>query len=98
MQSCPKFQTCNAPICILDEDWHKRKHLQEDRCCFYLLSSQKDGAEAIFKGAYLEELYFSAITLAPEIAARYAAISRSIERAKTSPSRMTRFGKGAKNE
>ncbi len=34
-----------------------RSHLKEDACCYYLLEFQKDGAEAIFRGAGLDELY-----------------------------------------
>jgi hypothetical protein len=75
--TCPKFLFCNAPICILDEDWQKRIHHNEDACCFYLLEAQKQGA----------------IALAPEISSRFAPIHRNMERAKTTGSRMTRFPK-----
>jgi hypothetical protein len=91
--TCPKFLFCNAPICILDEDWQKRIHHNEDACCFYLLEAQKQGAEGIFRGAGREELYAIAIALAPEISSRFAPIHRNMERAKTTGSRMTRFPK-----
>lgn len=97
IQSCPKFNTCNAPICILDKDWELRPHLKEDACCFYLLESQKDGAEAIFRGAGLDELYEIATSLSEDISSRQAPIRRCMARAKTTPSRMIRFRKEHKH-
>lgn len=92
LSDCPKFRTCSAPICILDDEWTKRVHQKDDPCCFYLLESQKDGAEAIFRGAGRERLYVIAIAVASEIMERHAPLRKSIERCKTTGSRMNRFG------
>ncbi|MGA7178748.1 MAG: hypothetical protein WBX11_04060 [Thiobacillaceae bacterium] len=97
MESCPKYPSCHAPICMLDTDWQKRKHFKEDACCFYLLESQKPGAEAVFRGAGRGELYDAAIAAAPSIAARYAPIRRNMERARTTGSRMGRLTGGMSN-
>jgi len=45
MYDCPKYEKCEAPICPLDADWRERTHLQEDRICFFLSESVKEGAE-----------------------------------------------------
>ncbi|MGD0090785.1 MAG: hypothetical protein ABSE73_12770 [Planctomycetota bacterium] len=50
---CPKFQACSAPLCPLDVDWRLRAHNPEDRCCRYLLESQKAGAEGRLDPAML---------------------------------------------
>jgi hypothetical protein len=91
MRDCPKFNTCSAPICILDAEWPERVHHNENVCCFYLLESQKRDAKAIFRGAGLEELFAIAIAVAPAIAARHAPIRRNLERSKETGSRMNRF-------
>lgn len=98
MQSCPKFQTCNAPVCILDRDWKLRAHHKEDACCYYLLESQKDDAEANFRGAGLDKLYEIARALSEEISSWQAPIKRCMARARTTPSRMKRFAKEHKND
>jgi hypothetical protein len=57
MPDCPKYKFCNAPVCPLDPAWARRLNSNEDPTCFYLCESVKDGSEALFQGAGLEELY-----------------------------------------
>jgi hypothetical protein len=98
MTQCPKFQGCNATICPLDADWHKRSNLSEDATCFYLTESVKHGAEAVFKGAGLTQLFEVMQRLTPAIADKHSRIRRALERAKLTSSRMAngqRLGKGA---
>ena len=47
--SCDRFNRCSANICPLDPEWHKRKHLNGERICFYLLEAQKTNAKAVFE-------------------------------------------------
>lgn len=98
MQSCPKFQKCNAPVCILDKEWKLRVHHKEDACCYYLLESQKNGAETNFRGAGIDKFYQIACAVCEEISCRQAPIKRCIARAKTTTSRMIRFSKKDKND
>jgi len=42
--TCPKFDSCSAPICPLDPDWNKRVMLRDERVCFYLLKVNVDHA------------------------------------------------------
>lgn len=88
---CPKFLKCNAPICPLDADRHKRVLLNVDPTCYYLTESVKHGAEAIFQRAGLKELFVVIVRATPDITARYARIRRALERAKLKCFRMTRF-------
>ena len=67
LASCPKFQSCSAPICPCDPEWPKRKHLNEDRVCFYLLEASKTGAKAIFEGAGLGNLHQAVTEVAPSL-------------------------------
>lgn len=96
-ESCPKFLKCNAPICPLDPDWRTRVLFSEDPTCFYLTESVKHGAEIVFQGAGLRELYEVIVRLTPDITARHARIRKALERAKLNGFRMTRFqAKGIK--
>ena len=36
MRTCPKFDSCNAPICPLDPDWERRNYLKGEATCVYL--------------------------------------------------------------
>ena len=89
-KSCPKFHTCNAPICPLDNEWHTRKNLSEDATCFYLIESVKHAAKARFEVAGLAMLYENVVGIRGNISARYARINYTLERAKTTGSRMAR--------
>ena len=65
MDDCPKFESCSAPICPLDPDWRKRRHLKVERVCFYLCEAQKGGSEARFRGKGLEKLYQRIVYIYP---------------------------------
>lgn len=90
MSNCPKFTVCYAPTCPLDTQWRKRKHLKEDRVCFYLLEATKTGAEAIFRGAGLGNLYQTISQASSAIRSTYFHIDRACNRANQSGSRMAR--------
>lgn len=40
---CPRFDSCSAPLCPLDADWRRRRHLNGDRVCAYLLEATRHG-------------------------------------------------------
>lgn len=88
--SCPKFYTCNAPICPLDDDWRKRVNLVEDSTCYYLIESVKDGAKTHFERALLGEFYQLIVGVRGDISKHFKRIEKKLEAAAKTPSRMTR--------
>jgi hypothetical protein len=90
IESCPRFQKCNAPVCPLDELQKKRKHLPQDRVCFFLLESAKTSAHSIFMGVGLGNLYEVIVRHTPAILNSHPRIKRAYEKAKESGSRMAR--------
>jgi hypothetical protein len=90
MIDCPKFQTCNAPICPLDREWQKRSLHNDDATCFYLMESVKAGAEARFQLAGLGEMYSAIGVHRPTIIQAHKRINSKVEAAKLSGSRMDR--------
>ncbi len=87
---CPKFQKCYAPICPIDPIWQKRKHMNGDRICFYLLEAQKPNAKAVFEGRGLSYLYEAMALHAQAIADTFTPIKNAFKKAKVTSSRMTR--------
>ena len=87
---CPKFQKCNAPICPIDPEWQKRKHISGDRVCFYLTEAQKPNAIAVFEVQGLGYLYEAMVIHTPEISQRHHTIKTALDKAKNTSSRMTR--------
>ena len=90
MEDCPKYERCSAPICPLDPNWRKRRHLKGERVCFYLCEAQKGGSEAIFGGRGLEELYRLMVEATPDIFIRWRPIKSALAKAAKSGSRMNR--------
>lgn len=85
---CSKFIKCNAPVCPLDTEWQKRKHISGDKCCFYLLESSKTNAKLIFEGAGLSKVLEAIEVVKERILSSHASIKRNYQRAKSAPSRM----------
>lgn len=90
MPDCPKYQSCNAPVCPIDPAWARRLNSNEDPICFYLCESVKHGSQALFQGAGLEELYESIHRVTRAIVDRHSRIKNALERAKQTGSRMAR--------
>ena len=90
MRNCPKYESCSAPICPLEDSLFKRTLLKEDPTCFYLTESVKDGAETRFKGAGLEWLYKKVVRATPHLISRYPRICSALKRARLYGSRITR--------
>ncbi len=90
LTQCPKFHHCNDPICPLDNEWQKRKHINGDRVCFYLCEAQKTDAKAVFEVRGLRCLYEVMVVHNQSIADTYTPIKNALEKAKATSSRMTR--------
>lgn len=94
-KSCPKFDKCNAAVCPLDAEWHKRKHISGDKCCVYLLETAKLDAKANFVGAGLANVYEAIEAVKHDILSSSASIKRTYTRAASTGSRLhPKFTKG----
>jgi hypothetical protein len=88
--NCDRFQNCSANICPLDPEWFKRKHLNGDRVCFYLIEAQKTNAKAIFDTCGRGYVFEAMQRVTPNIIERYSIIKRALEQSKKTGSRMAR--------
>lgn len=75
-EQCPRFDTCSAAVCPLDE--RKAVHLSGDRVCYYLTASGKPGAEERFQD---DPIFEACKAKLPVIAARHPEIRRRVEAA-----------------
>ena len=90
MESCPKYKSCSAPICPLDPNWRKARHLKGERICFYLCEAQKVDAEAIFRGRGFRYLYQLMVEATPDMSIRWSTIKKALVKAAKTGSRLNR--------
>lgn len=86
-QRCPRFNSCNAPICPLD-DWQHAQHLQGEAVCSLLHELVKEGGEARLRAYLPGKLVDTLAEGFPQIAARWGAVRRRLNRASRTGSRM----------
>jgi hypothetical protein len=55
-EQCPKYDTCNAPICPLYQHWRKSQHLRGEPSCLYMREMSRDGGHDIVHTAISPEL------------------------------------------
>jgi len=84
MEGCSKFYRCSTNVCPLETDWRKRKHIEGESVCSYLLESVKASGADVFDADSLAFL----LAKAREIGAAYPAIGRALTKASSGASRI----------
>lgn len=84
---CPRFDSCNAPVCSLD-DWQRAQHLPGERVCGLLCELVKDGGEARLRARVPSELVDTLTEVCPNVAARWQRIRSELDRASRSGSKL----------
>ncbi len=88
---CPKFDTCGAPICPLDENLAQRNYLKGEPACLYLAERSKPHLRAILRGPVGGIMYLAIDRAYPKIRTLYGPLKKRLERsANTGP----QFGDG----
>ena len=90
MCDCPKFDSCSAPICPLDQDWRKRAYLDGERICIYLTEYSKVALRANLRGVLSGELYKSVSEQAEAISEAYPRIKKQLLRSSISNSKLNK--------
>ena len=88
MTKCKYFQNCSAPICPLDDDWQKRKHLDGERVCFYLTEYSKEAARPILRGCLDSKVYQRIVEVYPLIIYTVGSIRKQLKRSANNPPRV----------
>lgn len=95
---CPRFDSCNAPICPLDPKWPTAQHIKGERVCAMLSELVKVGGKARLEGLLSAEQLDALIREWPKVEARWSPIRARLKDAATSGSRIEhgkRFGRGS---
>lgn len=67
--ACPKFDSCSAPICPLDPEWQRARHLPGERVCLWLRELVKEGGGARVAHASSGEVAARVAEVLPSIVA-----------------------------
>lgn len=103
MESCPRFDTCPANICPLDDKWKMRSHIAGEKVCPMLVGLGKQDGETLVRD-YLTKTMpgdgYTAFTpadlatvilaRAPAVHAAHRSIASTVERSSGRPWRMGR--------
>ena len=90
MTDCLKFDACSAPVCPLDPQASKVRHLEGERVCFYLTEYSKPGARAILKRVLPAELYGSLTEIYPDLITRAGPLRKQLQRSSKNPPKVGR--------
>ena len=72
---CPRFKSCNAPICPLDPRWEKAVHLPGERICHYCRAACKEGADEAYRD---DAVYAACKVVLPLVVARHPDIGKRL--------------------
>jgi hypothetical protein len=84
---CPRFDSCNAPICPLD-NWQRAQHLEGEAVCGLLSELVKDGGEARLRACMPSALVDTLANALPKITAQWWAIRWQLQRASRTGSKL----------
>src|SRR5690554_1712959 len=87
--SCPRFDSCNAPICPMDPHQKQRVYLSGEAVCLFMLEHVKPDGEAKIKatiGGDAAEVVGQAVEWAK---CTYGPMQKRLNRASRTPSRLS---------
>ena len=85
---CPRFDSCNAPICPLDPDWRRAQHLKGEPVCLWLREAVKPGGIARIATAAAGDIADTVAEALPAIMASSSDIRHKLSAASLSGSKL----------
>lgn len=85
---CPKFDTCNAPICPLDPERAKRSYLKGEPVCLFMLEHGKAGGPMKIHGTIGGKALFAVLRAYLEAETRWNGLYGRLEAASRTRSRL----------
>lgn len=92
-KQCPKWEKCNAPLCPLDPDWQKTRHLKGEPVCHWLRMYAKQPVEGRFHGILRDEMAEQVVVVYRMANESYGALRTALERAAKSGARLDNLKK-----
>lgn len=81
MLDCPKWDSCNAPVCPLDSNWQLHRHLPGEPVCRWLREAVKLGSEPILLRALSAASTEQVMTVASNLISHKGPLKSRLERA-----------------
>lgn len=85
--NCPKWDSCNAPVCPLDPNWQAHKHLPGEPICLWLRESVKNDGESVLKHSLTELNVEKVLAVREMLYARGGELKSRLDRASESGSK-----------
>ncbi len=87
--NCHKWNSCNAPVCPLDPNWHAHRHLAGEPVCLWLRESVKNDGERVLRQSLTGVNVEKVVAVKKILYARGGELKFRLERASESPSKAT---------
>ncbi len=91
-KQCPKWEKCNAPLCPIDLNWQKVRHLKGEPVCQWLRMYAKQPEQSRFQGILREEMAEQVISVYDSVIVPYGALRTALVRASKTGSRLDNLG------
>ncbi|MDW3094546.1 MAG: hypothetical protein R8G33_02610 [Gammaproteobacteria bacterium] len=88
INECPQYESCNAPICPLDENCLNSTHLEGEAVCLYLREYSKLATRDDLRGVISKEHYQVIDNAYPNVSERYNYIKKALARSANNPSKL----------
>jgi hypothetical protein len=92
---CSKWEKCNAPLCPIDPNWQKTRHLKGEAVCHWLRMYAKNPQDGRFQGILRHEMAHQVISVYDSAIVPYGALRTALERAALTGSRLDNLGVSA---
>lgn len=90
---CPRFDSCNAPVCPLDPQWPRAQHLKGEPVCGLLSELVKVGGISRLGTRLSSEQLSILVRERPKVEARWGAVRSQLKRAARTGSRIEALAK-----
>lgn len=88
IDQCPRYASCNAPICPLDENYMNCAHLKGEAVCLYLREYSKLPTRDNLKGSISQQHYIAVADAYPKVIKRYSYIKKVLMETSKRPSKV----------
>lgn len=86
-EACPRYESCNAPLCPLDARWQFRSYGRGEAVCDFVLEAVKPNGAATVRRRLPDEMAATVLQAAPEMALKFPFIAHRLARASSQGSR-----------
>ena len=95
--NCPKWDSCNAPVCPLDPNWPAHRHLAGEPVCLWLRELVKNDGERVLRHSLTEVNVEKVIAVKEILYARGGELKFRLERASKYASKVNTFSQLRRN-